>query len=62
VNDTLPVFGVGLAAARAVPMLNLNTVTFNGAIGSSAENSAMLDQQLQALHSAAAAGQDGRTR
>jgi hypothetical protein len=56
VNDTLPVFGVGLAAAGAVPMLNLNTVTFNGAIGSSAENSAMLGQQLQALHSAAAAG------
>jgi hypothetical protein len=56
VNDTLPVFGAGLAAAAAVPMFDLNTVTINGAIGSAAQNSALLDQQIQALRSAAADG------
>ena len=56
VDDTLPVFGTGLAAAAATPLFNLNTVTDDGAIGSAAENTAMLDQQLQALHAAAADG------
>ena len=56
VNDTLPVFGTGLAAAGAVPLFDLNTVTFNGAVGSAADNTAQLDQQLQALRSAAGDG------
>src|ERR1039458_4888354 len=56
VNDTLPVFGTGLAAAGAVPLFDLNTVTINGAIGSAAENTAMLDQQLPDLHAAAGDG------
>jgi hypothetical protein len=56
VNDTLPVFGTGLAAAGATPLFDLNTVTINGAIGSDAENTTMLDQQLQALRSAAGDG------
>ena len=56
VNDTLPVFGTGLAAAGATPLFDLNTVTINGAIGSDAENITMLDQQLQALRSAAGDG------
>jgi hypothetical protein len=56
VNDTLPVFGTGLAAAGAVPLFDLNTVTFNGAVGSAADNTAQLDQQLQALQSAAGDG------
>ncbi len=56
VNDTLPVFGTGLAAAGASPLFDLNTVTINGAIGSAAEDTAQLDQQLQALQSAAGDG------
>ena len=56
VSDTLPVFGTGLAAAGATPLFDLNTVTINGAIGSDAENTTMLDQQLQALRSAAGDG------
>lgn len=56
VNDTLPVFGTGLAAFGASPLFDLNTVTINGAIGSAAENTAQLDQQLQALQSAAGDG------
>ena len=56
VNDTLPVFGTGLAAAGATPLFDLNTVTISGAIGSDAENTTMLDQQLQALRSAAGDG------
>jgi hypothetical protein len=56
VKDTLPVFGTGLAAAGATPLFDLNTVTINGAIGSDAENTTMLDQQLQALRSAAGDG------
>jgi hypothetical protein len=49
VNDTLPVFRTGLAAAGARPLFDLNTVTINGAIGSATDNPAQLDQQLQAL-------------
>lgn len=56
VNDTLPVFRTGLAAAGAMPLFDLNTVTINGAIGSATENAAQLDQQLQALQSAAGDG------
>jgi hypothetical protein len=56
VNDTLPVFGTGLTAAAAMPLFNLNTVTDGGAIGSAAKNTAILNQQLQALHAAAADG------
>ena len=56
VNDTLPVFGAALAAAGAAPLFDLNTVTINGAIGSAAENAALLGQQLQALQSAAGDG------
>jgi hypothetical protein len=56
VNDTLPVFRTGLAAAGATPLFDLNTVTINGAIGSAMENTAQLDQQLQALQSAAGDG------
>ena len=56
VSDILPVFGTGLAAAGATPLFDLNTVTINGAVGSDAENTTMLDQQLQALRSAAGDG------
>ena len=56
VNDTLPVFGAGLAAAGAVPLFDLNTVTINGAIASAADDAAQLDQQVQALQSAAGDG------
>jgi hypothetical protein len=56
VNDTLPVFRTGLAAAGARPLFDLNTVTINGAIGSATDNPAQLDQQLQALQSAAGDG------
>jgi hypothetical protein len=56
VNDSLPVFGTGLAAAGATPLFDLNTVTINGAIGSDAENTTLLEQQLQALRSAAGDG------
>ena len=56
VNDTLPVFRAGLAAAGAAPLFDLNTVTINGAIGSAADNAALLDQQVQALKSAAGDG------
>jgi hypothetical protein len=56
VNDTLPVFRTGLAAAGASPLFDLNTVTINGAIGSATDNPAQLDQQLQALQSAAGDG------
>src|SRR6202044_1242840 len=55
-NDPLPVFGTGVAAAGATPLFDLNTVTINGAIGSDADNTTMLDQQLQALRSAAGDG------
>ncbi len=56
VNDTLPVFSAALAASGAVPLFDLNTMTISGAIGSAAENAALLDQQLQALRSAAGDG------
>jgi len=56
VNDSLGVFDTGLKAAAATPLFDLNTVTFNGALGSAAENTAMLNQQLQSLQSAAADG------
>ena len=56
VNDTLPVFRTGLAAAGARPLFDLNTVTINGAIGSATDSPAQLDQQLQALQSAAGDG------
>jgi hypothetical protein len=56
VNDTPPVFRTGLAAAGARPLFDLNTVTINGAIGSATDNPAQLDQQLQALQSAAGDG------
>ncbi len=56
VNDTLPVFGAALAATGAAALFDLNTVTLNGAVGSAADNTAQLDQQLQALRSAAGDG------
>ena len=56
VNDTLPVFGAALAAAGAAPLFDLNTMTINGAIGSAADNAALLGQQLQALQTAARDG------
>jgi hypothetical protein len=56
VDDTLPVFATGLHAAGATPLWDLNTVTYDGALGSAADDSAMLHVQLQALHAAVADG------
>ena len=39
-----------------MPLFDLNTVTINGAIGLATENAAQLDEQLQALQSAAGDG------
>ena len=43
-------------AAGAVPLFDLNTVTYHGAIGSAARNAALLAQQLRLLRAASAAG------
>jgi hypothetical protein len=56
VDDRLQVFDTAVKIAGAVPMFVLNTVTYNGKVGSAAENTAMLDQQLQFLRAASAQG------
>ena len=56
VDDKLAVFAAGLRAAGAVPLFDLNTVTYHGVIGSAATNLAMLHTQLRFLRAAAAAG------
>ncbi len=56
IDDRLGVFAAGLRAAGAVPMFDLNTVTYHGAVGSAANNAAMLVQQLSFLRAAAARG------
>jgi len=56
VNDRLPLFTAGVRASAALPLFDLNTVTYHGAIGSAALNKAMLDQQLKFLRAASAQG------
>jgi hypothetical protein len=56
VDDAIPVYNAAVRAAGAVPLFDLNTVTYNGAIGSAAENTAMLDGQLQFLQDASGQG------
>ena len=56
VDDMIPVFGVALNAAGSAPMFILNVLTYQGAVGTDAENAAMLADQLKFLHAAAAAG------
>ncbi len=56
IDDRLGVFAVGLRAAAAAPLFDLNTVTYRGVVGSAAHNAAMLGQQLSFLRSAAASG------
>lgn len=55
VDDTIPVFYTGMQAAGAVPMYDLNTLTYKGAIGSNSLNSDMLGSQIRFLRAAAAA-------
>jgi hypothetical protein len=56
VNDSVPVFAAAIRAAAAVPLFDLNTVTYNGAVGSAAENTVMLGQQMKLLKAASAHG------
>ena len=56
VDDKIPVFGVALNAAGSAPMFVLNVLTYQGGVGTNAENAAMLADQLKFLHAAAAAG------
>jgi hypothetical protein len=56
IDDRLPVLGKGLRSAHAWPLFDLNTVTRGGAVGSAADNAAMLAGQLRLLHAAAARG------
>jgi len=56
VDDRLAVFASAVRAGGSVPMFVLNTVTYDGAVGSAARDSAMLDQQLQFLQAAPAQG------
>lgn len=56
IDDKLPVFAVGLRSAHAIPLFDLNTVTYRGVVGSRADNAAMLADQLRQLHAASADG------
>lgn len=56
VNDTIGVFAAAVNATAALPLFNLNTVTYDGAIGTAAQNTTMLAGQLDFLHAAAAQG------
>src|SRR5215469_4794649 len=56
INDSIPIFTTAVRAAAAVPLFDLNTVTYKGAIGSAAENTAMLAQQMKFLKAASAHG------
>lgn len=56
VNDKLGVFATAVGAAHTAPVFNLNVLTYSGAVGTSAQNAAMLTGQIQMLKEAAKHG------